>query len=107
MTIQPAVLIVGAGPSGLALALFLLRNGVPVRIIDARSDFNVGFRGAGIQPRTLELYKLLGILSDFEERTTAIPTVKFYASGQDQPFSEAPFLEHMPLEPQYYRINAG
>ncbi|EEB99932.1 hypothetical protein MPER_00256, partial [Moniliophthora perniciosa FA553] len=87
----------------LALALLLLRNGVPVRVIDVRSDFNVGFRGAGIQPRTLELYKLLGILSDIEERTMTIPRVKFYAAGQDEPLGEAPFVEDMPLEPQYYR----
>ncbi|ESK81901.1 putative monooxygenase [Moniliophthora roreri MCA 2997] len=106
MTTQPVVLIVGAGPSGLALALLLLRNGIPVRIIDARSDFNVGYRGAGFQPRTLELYKLLGILSNFEERTTTIPLVKFYTPGQDRPFREASFLEYMPLESRYYRINA-
>ncbi|EEB99794.1 hypothetical protein MPER_00434, partial [Moniliophthora perniciosa FA553] len=69
MSIEPAVLIVGAGPSGLALALLLLRNNIPVRIIDKRSNFNVGQRGAGFQPRTLELYKLLGILPEVEKRT--------------------------------------
>ncbi|EEB99765.1 hypothetical protein MPER_00475, partial [Moniliophthora perniciosa FA553] len=40
---------VGAGPSGLALALSLLRNGVPVRIINKQLKHGVGQRGAGIQ----------------------------------------------------------
>ena len=35
MTAPSQVLIVGAGPTGLAAALFLTRRGVTVRIIDA------------------------------------------------------------------------
>ena len=42
---------VGAGPSGLLLALSLLKNGVPVRIIEKEEDNNVGDRGAGIMVR--------------------------------------------------------
>ncbi len=39
---------VGAGPSGLVLALSLLQNGVSVRIIDKNPDIRAGQRGAGI-----------------------------------------------------------
>jgi 2-polyprenyl-6-methoxyphenol hydroxylase-like FAD-dependent oxidoreductase len=31
---DPSVLIVGAGPTGLVLALWLTKQGVPVRIVD-------------------------------------------------------------------------
>lgn len=40
---------VGAGPAGLVLALSLLQNGVPVRIIDKSPEHPVGQRGSGIQ----------------------------------------------------------
>ncbi|KAI3616972.1 putative monooxygenase [Moniliophthora roreri] len=105
MTTEPAVLIVGAGPSGLALALLLLRNNISVRIIDKRSDFNVGRRGAGFQPRTLELYKLLGILPELEKRGQPPPIMRIYDIGQDKPLKEAPLVEKMKLESQYYRVN--
>lgn len=46
------------------LALTLAKNGVPVRIIEKEATFHDGQRGAGLQPRTLELYHFLGILPD-------------------------------------------
>ncbi|KAJ7913864.1 FAD binding domain-containing protein [Mycena leptocephala] len=62
---QPSVLIAGAGPAGLILAIILLKNNVPVRLINAESKHRIGSRGAGIQPRTLELYDILGVLPEF------------------------------------------
>ncbi|KAI3601150.1 putative monooxygenase [Moniliophthora roreri] len=102
MTTKPAVLIVGAGPSGLALALLLFRNDITVRIIDKRSNFNVGQRGAGFQPRTLELYKLLGILPEIEKRARSIPKMRIYdingkVFGQEQ---HQEFLRQL-LEKEY------
>jgi choline dehydrogenase-like flavoprotein len=52
------VLIVGAGPTGLTLAIDLARRGVKVRIVDAASAPFRGSRGKGIQPRTQEIWKL-------------------------------------------------
>ncbi|KAI6008118.1 hypothetical protein F5J12DRAFT_826799 [Pisolithus orientalis] len=46
------VLVVGAGPAGLAVALALARSSVPVRIIEKEPQYRRGQRGAGIQPRT-------------------------------------------------------
>lgn len=39
---------VGSGPSGLILALSLLKNDIHVRIIEKRADSKVGDRGTGI-----------------------------------------------------------
>ncbi|MBW5807477.1 FAD-dependent monooxygenase [Burkholderia sp. Bmkn7] len=49
------VLIVGAGPTGLAAAMSLARARVPVRIIDRLSAPAPHSRAIGIQARTLEL----------------------------------------------------
>ncbi|KAE9395830.1 hypothetical protein BT96DRAFT_137215 [Gymnopus androsaceus JB14] len=49
MSTNVSIIIVGAGPTGLSLALSLLRNGISVRIIEKRATFHPGERGAGLQ----------------------------------------------------------
>jgi 2-polyprenyl-6-methoxyphenol hydroxylase-like FAD-dependent oxidoreductase len=56
------VLISGAGPTGLTLAIDLARRGVDVRILDKAANPFVGSRGDGIQPRTLEVFDDLGVI---------------------------------------------
>ena len=56
------VLIVGAGPTGLTLAIDLARRGVAFRLIDAASTPFAGARGKGLQPRTLEIFDDLGVV---------------------------------------------
>ncbi|WP_330180004.1 FAD-dependent monooxygenase [Nocardia sp. NBC_01503] len=58
----PQVLIAGAGPTGLTLAIDLARRGIAVRIVDHADTFFDGSRGDGIQPRTLEVFDDLGVL---------------------------------------------
>jgi 2-polyprenyl-6-methoxyphenol hydroxylase-like FAD-dependent oxidoreductase len=55
------VLIVGAGPTGLVLALWLARMGVRTRIIDKTAEPGTTSRALAVQARTLELYRQLGL----------------------------------------------
>lgn len=55
------VLVAGAGPSGLALALQATRLGARVRIIERRHDTFRPSRAIIVHPRTLELLRPLGI----------------------------------------------
>ena len=55
------VLIAGAGPTGLTLALFLARRGVLPRIVDAKPGPVDQSRALGVHARTLELYRFAGI----------------------------------------------
>jgi 2-polyprenyl-6-methoxyphenol hydroxylase-like FAD-dependent oxidoreductase len=57
-----SVLIVGAGPTGLALACVLARRGVAFRIIDKAAEYFAGSRGKGLQPRSLEVLEDLGVI---------------------------------------------
>jgi len=59
---EKTVLIVGAGPTGLTLALDLLRRKIHCRLIEAALTPFTGSRGKGIQPRTLEIFDDLGII---------------------------------------------
>ncbi|KAF9002996.1 monooxygenase [Cyathus striatus] len=73
-----SVLVVGAGPSGLILALSLLRNRVSVRIIEKEVSHRVGERGAGLMPRTFEVHNLLGTLPDILKIASPIPIRRSY-----------------------------
>jgi 2-polyprenyl-6-methoxyphenol hydroxylase-like FAD-dependent oxidoreductase len=55
------VLIVGAGPTGLALAIQLQRFGTPFRIIDRTVDRTRESRALAVQARTLELFDSVGL----------------------------------------------
>ncbi|MGI5126998.1 FAD-dependent monooxygenase [Pseudonocardia sp. CA-107938] len=57
-----SVLVVGAGPTGLTLAIELARRGVPVRVVEQAEQPFIGSRGDGLQPRTLEVFEDLGVL---------------------------------------------
>ncbi|KAJ6581423.1 FAD binding domain-containing protein [Mycena capillaripes] len=75
---NPKILIVGAGPSGLVMALALRRNGVPVRLIDKETTSRLGQRGAGIMPRSLELFSALGISDEIMRRAIPAPQAIMY-----------------------------
>ena len=55
------VLIVGAGPTGLVLALWLARTGISFRIIEKNDGPGQASRAMAVQARTLEFYRQLGI----------------------------------------------
>ncbi|KAL1755155.1 FAD binding domain-containing protein [Schizophyllum commune] len=73
-----SVLIAGAGPTGLTLALALLKNGIPVRIIDKMPEPRVGQKGNGLQPRTLEVFNFLGVLDDVLAGSGTFKPVRVY-----------------------------
>ncbi|MGE4253442.1 MAG: FAD-dependent monooxygenase [Parvibaculaceae bacterium] len=58
------VLIVGAGPTGLTLALWLARLGVALRIIDKSDGPGETSRALAVQARTLEFHRQTGIVED-------------------------------------------
>ena len=70
---QPApVLISGAGPSGLLLALWLSKYSVPFRIVDkALTPFETS-RAVVVHARTLEIYRMLGIAGDIQNAGTQV-----------------------------------
>lgn len=55
------VIIIGAGPTGLALACQLIRHGVDFVIIDKKETTTPFSRAIGVQARTLEIYEQLGL----------------------------------------------
>src|SRR5262249_32649819 len=59
---ETTVMIVGAGPTGLTLAIDLARRNISFRLIEAAAMPFAGSRGKGLQPRTLEIFDDLGVI---------------------------------------------
>src|ERR1700751_132336 len=76
------VLIVGAGPTGLAAAMSLARAHVPVRLIDKEPQPDSHSRAIGIQARTLELFEQHRIVEPFLDLGHRARAAKLYSNGQ-------------------------
>jgi 2-polyprenyl-6-methoxyphenol hydroxylase-like FAD-dependent oxidoreductase len=73
---------VGAGPSGLVLALWLTRLKVAVRIIDRTASPGTTSRALAVQARTLELYEQLDLTPTLIARGHKVPAVNLWARGE-------------------------
>ena len=76
------VLIVGAGPTGLVLALWLTRLGVRVRIVDKTAEPGTTSRAVAVQARTLELYRQIGLADAVIEKGRRIAAVSLWVAGK-------------------------
>ncbi len=65
MTEPTDVLIVGAGPTGMVLAIELTRRGVSCRVIEKRTERSTRSKALAVHARTLELFDLLGLTEAF------------------------------------------
>jgi 2-polyprenyl-6-methoxyphenol hydroxylase-like FAD-dependent oxidoreductase len=81
-TNAPAVLIVGAGPTGLVLASWLTRVGVRVRLIDEAAEPGTTSRALAVQARTLELYQPLGLAETVSERGVRVIAMNFWVGAR-------------------------
>ncbi|MCX5192534.1 FAD-dependent oxidoreductase [Streptomyces sp. NBC_00249] len=78
------VLIVGAGPAGLALAVDLARHGVRALLVERSADLFPGSRGKGVQPRTLEVFDDLGVGRAVRAAGGPYPTGMIWRDGERQ-----------------------
>jgi 2-polyprenyl-6-methoxyphenol hydroxylase-like FAD-dependent oxidoreductase len=78
----PRVLVVGAGPTGLALACELHRANVPCRVIDAAIEHGTRSKGIAIWPRSLEILRDLGIADEAAERGLPVRGGSLWSQGR-------------------------
>lgn len=78
------VLIVGAGPTGLALALWLAKQGLGIRIIDKSAGLGKTSRAMAVQARALELYRQLDMADDVVAKGNPNSAMNMWVRGKRQ-----------------------
>ncbi|KAI0409180.1 FAD binding domain-containing protein [Xylaria palmicola] len=86
---QVDVLISGAGPSGLAVAASLARQGVSFRIIDKSDEPLAAGRADGVQPRFLETIATWGLAPEVHEEGPLIERTAIYKDGEKVLFNRS------------------
>src|SRR5262245_60157087 len=76
------VLIAGAGPTGLNLALWLTRLGIRVRIIDQTEKPGTTSRALVVHARTLEFYRQLGFADEVIRRGSEFIAVNLWVKSK-------------------------
>ncbi|GAA3265668.1 FAD-dependent monooxygenase [Dactylosporangium vinaceum] len=76
------VLVVGAGPTGLALACELYRHGVPCRVVEARAQRGTRSKAIAIWPRVLEIMAGFGAVDAALERGIRLHGAAVWSRGR-------------------------
>lgn len=79
------VLVVGAGPAGLALALQATSHGARVAVVDRRPDHARPSRAMVVQPRTLEVLKPIGAADALRHEGTTGMRATLHFGSRDVP----------------------
>jgi 2-polyprenyl-6-methoxyphenol hydroxylase-like FAD-dependent oxidoreductase len=79
---ETQVFIVGAGPTGLVLALWLAQRGVRIRIIDKEAEPGTTSRAIVVHARTLEFYQQLGIADDVVQQGREFVAANMWVKGR-------------------------
>ncbi len=76
------ILVVGAGPTGLALALAAHDHGARVRIVERRPEMFRPSRALIVHPRTLEVLRPLGVTEALLARADVAPAVRLHLGSR-------------------------
>ena len=93
-----SVLIVGAGPAGLSLALYFSHLGIDYRIIEKRKAPNTTANAILVNARTLEIWKTLGFAQQAIKRGIKIKALCWYRGST--------LLNQVSFSHYYYRPEA-
>lgn len=95
-TEQCDVCVVGAGPSGLMLATTLTRFGLNPIVLDERPDQTAVGRADGIQPKTIETFRMLGICDELLRLGIKIYDICMWRGSSSQPLKRMGREVHYP-----------
>src|SRR5258708_5910784 len=95
------VLVVGAGPVGLTLAIDLARRGVTCRILEQSPTYQIGTRGRGISLRSQQVFEDLGVLEALFPYDEGMEPTRIY--DHDKLVSESNPASLFPPVPPPYR----
>ena len=89
--VESTVAIVGAGPSGLTLAWWLVNQGVTVSVLEREAAIPKDMRASTFHPATLDLLDESGLASELIQRGTVVPKWQYliHETGERSVFDMA------------------
>ncbi len=97
------VLVVGAGPTGLMLAVELTRRGIDYLLIDEVEAPSTFIKGSVVSFRTLEIFEELGIFEEARKLGTVVHAVVLWAEGRRAMTGDMALLD----APHAYNLHLG
>ena len=86
------VLVVGAGPAGLATAVSALRHGARVLVVERRPGTSTLPRATGVSTRTMEIFRFWGVSDAVRAGSVDCePTIAVARTLAEEPHEVAPF----------------
>jgi 2-polyprenyl-6-methoxyphenol hydroxylase-like FAD-dependent oxidoreductase len=82
------VLVVGAGPTGLVLALWLAKLGLAIRVVDKTAEPGTTSRALAVQARTLEFYRQLGFAQQVVDAGLKLSAINLWAGDRQRAHAE-------------------
>jgi 2-polyprenyl-6-methoxyphenol hydroxylase-like FAD-dependent oxidoreductase len=89
---QTSVIIVGGSLNGLTAALLLAHRGVPCVVVERHPQTTIQYKFRGISPRSMEIYRGLGIEAEIRARDQIDDTVASIARVKNLGASEVAWL---------------
>ena len=75
---QSPILIVGAGPVGLSLALALSRASIPAEVFEADAELNTQIRASTFHPKTLEMFESWGVVDELIQHGYKVDQLQYW-----------------------------
>ncbi|NWF63520.1 MAG: FAD-dependent monooxygenase [Chloroflexi bacterium] len=72
------ILIAGAGPVGLSLALALARKGIPAEVFEMDAELNTQIRASTFHPKTLEMFKEWGVVDEIIQHGYKVNRLQYW-----------------------------
>src|SRR5262245_26270925 len=80
--VKTAVVIIGAGPTGLSLACQLVRYGIDFVIVEKNERITPFSKAIGVHARTLEIYEQIGLARNAIEQGTIAGKGRMLVGGE-------------------------
>lgn len=84
----PPVLIIGAGPVGLSLALALVRKHIPVRVFEAEAELSDEIRASTLHPPSLEMFAEWGVIDQLLVQGQRVDRLQYWERATRQLVAE-------------------
>lgn len=87
-TNTPPILIIGAGPVGLSLALALVRRGIRVQVFEALPELSGDIRASTFHAPTLEMFAEWGVVRQVLEQGYTVDRLQYWERGTRELIAE-------------------